>query len=70
MKTQQRFLLPPSGDLGAELQRLFVEHSNGDPTAVGWIEDVLPGEPGWVEQPGNNNKRRRVYVATISSTQD
>ena len=67
--TTRRFLLPVGLNDKERLkatEALLVKYSRRNPAdAMAWVRDVYPNERGWVDQPGNTDKRRRVYYAHI-----
>ena len=64
----KRLLLPldPEGHRKA-LKKLLKKYHQRGLVAMGWIEDVSPGERGWRDQPGNSDRKRRVFYALIST---
>ena len=65
----KRFLLPPLDSEGQRkaLTKLIKKHREKGLVAIGWIEDVLPGERGWFDQPGSNDRKRRVFYARLAT---
>lgn len=67
--TIRRFLLLPS-DPDTRQQKvhdLVLKHHRKKNVTMGWVEDVYPNERGWVDQPGNRDRRRRVFYALIKA---
>lgn len=70
---ERKYLLPPNLDQAErnrEVERLVAEthRQTGSSGVLGYVLDVYPGEPDWVEQGGNRDAKRRVYYAVISVT--
>jgi hypothetical protein len=65
----KRFLLPPldAEGLRKALKKLLKKHYRRGLVTMGWIESVFPGQRGWRDQPGNRDRKRRVFYALIST---
>jgi hypothetical protein len=65
----KRFLLPPLDSEGHRkaLNKLLKKHHQKGSVTMCWIEDVLPGERGWCDQPGNSDLKRRVFYARLTT---
>jgi hypothetical protein len=65
----KRFLLPPLDSEGHRkaLKKLLKKYHRKGLVTIGWIVDVFPGQRGWRDQPGNSDRKRRVFYALITT---
>jgi len=51
------------------VHELALKHHRGKRyVTTGWVEDAYPDERGWIDQPGNSDRKRRVFYAREQAT--